>query len=43
MKTHLGILGSHSTTDGQYQLGMEVGREIAQKPVQSSFAVGPAA
>jgi len=30
MKTHIGILGPHSTTDEQNRLGLEVGREIAQ-------------
>ncbi|MDH3981408.1 MAG: TIGR00725 family protein [Kiritimatiellaceae bacterium] len=29
MKTHIGVLGPHTTTDEQYQLGMDVGREIA--------------
>jgi uncharacterized protein (TIGR00725 family) len=27
---HIGVLGPHSTTDGQYQLGVEVGRHIAE-------------
>jgi uncharacterized protein (TIGR00725 family) len=30
MKPHIGVLGPHSTTNGQYQLGMEVGRCIAE-------------
>ena len=30
MKTHIGILGPHSTTDEQYRLGLETGREIAE-------------
>jgi uncharacterized protein (TIGR00725 family) len=30
MKLHIGILGPHTTTDVQYQLGVEVGRCIAE-------------
>jgi len=30
MKIHIGVLGPHSTTDEQYQLGVEVGRHIAE-------------
>ncbi len=30
MKTNIGILGPHTTTKEQYQLGIEVGREIAK-------------
>jgi len=30
MKLHIGILGPHTTTDDQYQLGIEVGRCIAE-------------
>jgi len=30
MKTHIGVLGPNTTTDGQDQLGREVGRHIAE-------------
>ena len=30
MKIHIGVLGPHSTTDEQYQLGVEAGRYIAE-------------
>ena len=30
MKLHIGVLGPHTTTDAQYQLGVEVGRGIAE-------------
>ncbi len=30
MKTHIGVLGPNTTTDEQYRLGVEVGRNIAQ-------------
>jgi uncharacterized protein (TIGR00725 family) len=30
LKIHIGVLGPHSTTDEQYQLGVEVGRHIAE-------------
>jgi uncharacterized protein (TIGR00725 family) len=29
MKPHIGVLGPHTTTEEQYRLGMQVGREIA--------------
>jgi uncharacterized protein (TIGR00725 family) len=30
MKPHIGVLGPNTTTDAQYRLGMDVGREIAK-------------